>query len=48
MSDIAFQAVYEIIALAVPITDSVRGMSCAIMDVSCTVLTCFGPVTLGF
>ena len=47
------QQIYEIIALAIPIHNSIKGISCAmpgyiaIMADSCTVLTSFGPITLG-
>ena len=53
MADIALQAIYEIIALAIPTPYSKKQMSCAkpgyiaIMADSCTVLTSFEPITLG-
>ena len=53
MADTALQAVYEIIAFAIPIHHSTEAMSCsmsgyiAIMADSCTVLRSFGPITLG-
>ena len=52
MADIALQAVYEIIAFAIPICHSIEGMCCtmpgyiAIMADSCTVLRSFGPISL--
>ena len=53
MADIVLQAIYEIIAFAIPIHHSIEGMCCAmsgyiaIVADSCTVLRCFGPITLG-
>ena len=53
IADIAFQAIFEIIAFALPIHHSTEGMCCAmcvyiaIMADSCTVLRSFGPITLG-
>ena len=52
-TDIALQALYEIIAFGIPIHHSIEGMSCAmsgyiaIMADSCTVLRSCGPITLG-
>ena len=53
MADIASQATYEIIAFAIPIHHSIKGMCCAMscyivfMADSCIVLRSFGPITLG-
>ena len=53
MADIALQAIYEIIAFAIPIHHSIEGMCYAVsgyianMADSCTVLISFGPITLG-
>ena len=53
MTDIALQAIYEIIAVAMPIHHSIEGMCCAmsgyifIMANSCTVVRSFGPIALG-
>ena len=53
MADIALQAIYEIIAFAIPLHHSIEGMCCAmsgyivIMADSCIVLRNFRPMTLG-
>ena len=53
MADTALQAVYEIIAFAIPIHHSTEAMCCtmsgyiAIMIDSCTVLRSCGSITLG-
>ena len=53
ITDTAFQAIFVIIAFAIPIHHSTEGMCCAmsgyivIMVDSCTVLRSFGPITLG-
>ena len=53
MADIALQAIYEIIAFAIPIRHGIEGMCCAmsgyiaIMANFCTVLTRLRPITLG-
>ena len=53
ITDIALQAIFEIIAFAIPIHHSTEGMCCAmsgyiaIMADSCTVLRSFRPITLG-
>ena len=53
IADIALQAIYEIIAFAIPIHHSIEGMCCtmsgyiAIMADSCTVLRSLGPMILG-
>ena len=52
MADIALQAVYEIVAFAIPIHHSIEGMCCtmpgkiAIIADSCTVLRSFGSISL--
>ena len=51
-ADIVLQTIYEIIAFAISIHHSIKGMCCAmsgyiaIMADSCTVLRSFGPITL--
>ena len=52
IADIAFQAIFAIIAFVIPIHHSTEGMCCAmsgyiaIMTDPCTILRSFGPITL--